>query len=73
MTKMMKFVKRDPIRTVIYHNKYRDLSLDSVSKALLNEGKLENLDGLQIQKLSREKQLEYVAQDADSCNETEYA
>jgi hypothetical protein len=31
------------VKAVIYHNKYRDLSLDSVSRALLNEGKLENL------------------------------
>ncbi|HZD35663.1 MAG TPA: hypothetical protein VE130_10695, partial [Nitrososphaeraceae archaeon] len=42
--------KKPMVKTVIYHNKYRDLSLNSVSQALLNEGKLENLDGLQIQK-----------------------
>jgi DNA polymerase elongation subunit (family B) len=56
--------KKPMVKNVIYHNKYRDLSLNSVSRALLNEGKLENLDGLQIQKLSKEKQLEYVTQDA---------
>jgi DNA polymerase I len=52
------------VKTAIYHNIYRDLSLNSVSRAVLNEGKLEDLDGLQIQKLSKEKQLEYVTQDA---------
>ena len=34
------------------------------AKAILNEGKFENLDGLQIQNLSKQKQIEYVAQDA---------
>ena len=56
--------KKPMVKAVIYHNKFRDLSLDSVSRALLNEGKLENLDGPQIQKLPKEKQLEYVIQDA---------
>ena len=56
--------KKPMVRTAIYHNKYRDLGLNSVARALLNEGKLENLDGLQIQGLSKEKQLEYVIQDA---------
>ena len=49
---------------MIYNNRYGDLNLDSVSKALLGEGKLEELDGLQIQNLPTEKQVEYVAQDA---------
>jgi DNA polymerase, archaea type len=52
------------IKTIIYQNKYKDLNLDSVAKAILNEGKFENLDGLQIQSLSKQKQIEYVAQDA---------
>ena len=56
--------KKPMVKTAIYHNKYRDLSLNSVARALLNEGKLENLDGFQIQKLPKEKQLEYVIQDA---------
>ena len=56
--------KKPMVKTAIYNNKYRDLGLDSVARALLNEGKLENLDGLQIQGLSKEKQLEYVIQDA---------
>ncbi len=56
--------KKPIVRSIIYHNKYRDLSLDSVCKAILVEGKFENLDGSQIQQLSKEKQLEYVSQDA---------
>jgi DNA polymerase, archaea type len=56
--------KKPMVKTAIYHNKYRDLSLNSVSRALLNEGKLEDLDGLQVQKLSKEKQLKYVIHDA---------
>lgn len=56
--------KKPMVKTAIYHNKYRDLSLNSVSRALLGESKLENLDGLQIQGLAKEKQLEYVTHDA---------
>ena len=56
--------KKPMVKTTIYHNKYRDLSLDSVARALINECKLENLDGLQIQKFPKEKQLEYGIQDA---------
>ena len=55
--------KKPMVKTAIYHNKYRDLGLNSVSRALLNEGKSKDLDGLQIQKLPKEKQLEYVTQD----------
>ena len=53
------------VKTMIYNNKYRDLNVGSVCKALLGEGKLEELDGLQIQNLPTEKQIEYVAQDAN--------
>jgi len=56
--------KKPMIKTIIYQNKYKDLNLDSVAKAILNEGKFENLDGLQIQTLSKQKQIEYVAQDS---------
>lgn len=56
--------KKPLVKTAIYQNKYKNLSLDSVSKALLNEGKFENLDGIQIQKLPKDEQLEYVIQDA---------
>ena len=53
--------KKPMIKTIIYQNKYKDLNLDSVAKAILNEGKFENLDGFQIQRLSKQKQIEYVA------------
>jgi DNA polymerase, archaea type len=56
--------KKPMIKTIIYQNKYKDLNLDSVARAILDEGKFENLDGLQIQSLSKQKQIEYVAQDA---------
>lgn len=39
----------------IYENKYKSLALQSVSKAVLKEGKFEGLDGQQIQSLSKEK------------------
>jgi DNA polymerase elongation subunit (family B) len=56
--------KKPMIKTIIYQNKFKDLNLDSVAKAILNEGKFENLDGLQIQSLSKQKQIGYVTQDA---------
>lgn len=57
--------KKPMVKSLVYKNKYKDLSLDSVARAILNESKFENLDGLQIQKLSNEEQIEYVAQDAN--------
>jgi hypothetical protein len=33
--------KKPMIKTIIYENKYKDLNLDSVAKAILNEGKFE--------------------------------
>jgi DNA polymerase I len=56
--------KKPMVKTIIYQNKYKDLNLDSVAKVILNEGKFENLDGRQIQNLSTQKQIEYVAQDS---------
>lgn len=57
--------KKPMVKTMIYNNRYRDLNVGSVCKALLGEGKLEELDGLQIQNLPTEKQVKYVAQDAN--------
>jgi DNA polymerase elongation subunit (family B) len=57
--------KKPLVKSIIYGNKYRSLGLDAVCQAILGEGKYENLDGLQIQTLSKEQQLEYVAQDAN--------
>lgn len=56
--------KKYIVKYLIYNNIYRSLGLDVVCKAILNEGKVEGLDGSQVQKLSNEKQLEYVTQDA---------
>lgn len=52
------------VKHSIYKNKYKSLRLDSVCRAIIREGKYENLDGLKVQTLPKEKQLEYVAQDA---------
>ena len=57
--------KKPLVKSIIYGNKYRSLGLDAVCQAILGEAKYENLDGLQIQNLSKEQQLEYVAQDAN--------
>ena len=48
----------------IYHGKYRDRKLSTVSKALLGKGKLEDLDGRRVQQLPKDKQIEYVIRDA---------
>jgi DNA polymerase elongation subunit (family B) len=48
----------------IYHGKYRDRKLNTVSKVLLGKGKFEDLDGKSIQQLPKDKQLEYVINDA---------
>ena len=45
----------------IYHGKYRNQKLSTVSKALLGKGKFEDLDGKCIQRMPKEKQLEYVS------------
>ena len=52
------------MKSIIYQNSYKDLSLNTVCKVILDEGKYENLDGHNIQSLSKEEQLEYVTQDA---------
>ena len=56
-------IYKKPMVKNIYQNKYKSLDLDSVSKAILKEGKFEELDGQQIQNLPKEIQLQYVAQD----------
>jgi DNA polymerase elongation subunit (family B) len=61
---LFRVYKKPFIRFMIYQNKYKDLSLDSVSKAILGEGKHGDLNGIEIQKISKQEQLEYVAQDA---------
>jgi len=48
----------------IYHNRYRNWKLDTVSRAILGRGKHEGLDGNSIQVLTKEKVLEYVTNDA---------
>jgi DNA polymerase elongation subunit (family B) len=61
---LYKVYKKPLIKSIIYNNKYRSLGLDSVGRAVMGEGKLEGIEGNQVQKLSKEKQLEYVTQDA---------
>ena len=57
--------KKPMVKSIIYGNKYKSLGLDAVCKAIIGEGKYQDLDGLQIQKMSKEEQLHYVAQDAN--------
>jgi hypothetical protein len=38
--------KKAMVKSLIYQDKYKDLNLDSVSTAILGEGKFKNLDGL---------------------------
>ena len=52
------------IKSIIYNNKYKDLSLESVSQAILKEGKFENLKGSDIFNVPKDKLMQYVAQDA---------
>lgn len=56
--------KKPLVRQSIYNNRYKNLGLDSICKAIMGEGKVENLDGVKIQNLSKKEQLDYVAQDA---------
>jgi DNA polymerase elongation subunit (family B) len=48
----------------IYNGKYLNLKLDTVCRTILGEGKFEDLNGQNIQQLSKHKQLEYVIKDA---------
>lgn len=62
---LYKIYKKPMVKSVIFGNRYKSLGLDAVCKAIIGEGKYQDLDGSRIQKLSREEQLEYVAQDAN--------
>jgi DNA polymerase, archaea type len=57
--------KKPMIKSIIYGNKYESLGLDAVCNAILGEGKYQDLDGTQIQKMPKEEQLQYVVQDAN--------
>ncbi|HSF49233.1 MAG TPA: DNA polymerase domain-containing protein [Nitrososphaeraceae archaeon] len=56
--------KKPLVKSIIYSNRYKDLSLESVSQAILKESKFENLKGSDIFHISKEKLLQYVTQDA---------
>ena len=59
-------VYRKPlVKSIIYNNRYKDLSLDSVSQAILKEGKFENLQGSDVQRIPKERLLQYVTQDTN--------
>ena len=57
--------KKPLVKSIIYNNRYKDLSLESVSQAILKEGKFENLKGSDILNVSKEKLMQYVTQDAN--------
>jgi DNA polymerase, archaea type len=72
--------KKPMIKSIIYKNVYKDLKLDTVCRAIINEGKYRNLDGQQVQRLNdvannthlpiaarqeeKNQILEYVGQDS---------
>ena len=57
--------KKPLVKSIIYDNRYKELSLDSVSQAILKEGKFENLKGSDILNVPKEKLMQYVTQDAN--------
>ena len=57
--------KKPLVKSIIYNNRYKDLSLESVSQAILKEGKFENLKGSDILNIPIEKLMQYVTQDAN--------
>jgi DNA polymerase elongation subunit (family B) len=56
--------KKPLVKSIIYNNRYKDLSLESVSQAILKDGKFENLKGSNILNIPKEKLMQYVTQDA---------
>ena len=62
--------KKPLVKSIIYDNRYKDLSLESVSQSILQEGKFENLKGSDIQDIAKEKLLQYVNSRCSTCNET---
>ena len=57
--------KKPLVKSIIYNNRYKDLSLESVSQTILKEGKFENLKGSDILNVPKEKLMQYVTQDAN--------
>jgi DNA polymerase elongation subunit (family B) len=57
--------KKPLVKSIIYNNRYKDLSLDSVAQAILKEGKFEDLKGSDIFNITKEKLIQYVTQDAN--------
>jgi DNA polymerase elongation subunit (family B) len=54
------------VKSIIYNNSYKDLSLESVAQSILKEGKFENLKGADIiLNVPKEKLMQYVTQDAN--------
>ena len=53
------------VKSIIYNNRYKDLSLESVSQSILKEGKFESLKGSNIMDIAKEKLMQYVTQDAN--------
>ena len=57
--------KKPLVKSIIYNNRYKDLSLESVSRSILKESKFENLKGADILNVPKEKLMQYVTQDAN--------
>ena len=57
--------KKPLVKSIIYNNRYKELSLESVSQTILKEGKFEKLKGSDILYVPKEKLMQYVTQDAN--------
>ena len=57
--------KKPLVKSIIYNNRYKDLSLESLAQAILKEGKFENLKGADIIHIPKEKLMQYVTQDSN--------
>ena len=53
------------VKSIIYNNRYKDLSLETVSQSILKEGKFESLKGSDILNVPKEKLMQYVTKDAN--------
>ena len=62
---LYKVFRNEMVKTSIFHNKYRSLKLDEVSKSLLGKGKIANTTGENVYTKSIEEQKEYVQRDSE--------
>jgi hypothetical protein len=61
---LLKVFVKPLVKSVIFRNKYKGLGLDEVATALLGYGKLDNISGANIEKMSIEERKKYCQHDA---------